>query len=292
LITSDCRLAIRTAERHTTTLDIGSVRIGGDHIVVIAGPCTVENEEQILATAHAVRAAGAHMLRGGAYKPRSSPYTFRGLGEEGLQLLAQARRETGLPIVTEVMTPADVELVACYADVLQIGTRNMQNFHLLEEVGRLQKPVLLKRGFSATIEEWLLAAEYILNRGNPNVVLCERGIRTFERVTRNTLDLAAVALAQELSHLPVFADPSHGTGRRSLIGPLAAASIAAGADGLILEVHPHPELSVSDAQQTVSFAEFAAIMPQVEAVAAAVNRSLHPSPAGALAYAPAEHVPA
>ena len=292
MITPDCRLTIRTPERPTTTIDIGGVHIGGDQIVVIAGPCTVENEEQILAIAHAVRAGGAHMLRGGAYKPRSSPYTFRGLGEEGLQLLALARRQTGLPIVTEVMTPTDVGLVACYADMLQIGTRNMQNFHLLEEVGRLQKPVLLKRGLSATIEEWLLAAEYILNCGNPNVVLCERGIRTFERVTRNTLDLAAVALAKELSHLPVFADPSHGTGRRSLIGPLAAASIAAGADGLMIEVHTNPELSVSDAQQTVSCAEFAALMPQVEAVAATFSRTCHPPLAGAVAYAGIEHVPA
>ncbi|HYF65352.1 MAG TPA: 3-deoxy-7-phosphoheptulonate synthase, partial [Herpetosiphonaceae bacterium] len=229
--------------------------------------------------------------RGGAYKPRTSPYAFRGLGEEGLQLLAKAREATGLPVVTEVMTPADVGLVAEYADMLQIGARNMQNFHLLEAVGRIQKPVLLKRGLSGTIQEWLLAAAYILNCGNPNVVLCERGIRTFEPSLRNTLDLGALAFAKELSHLPVIADPSHGVGRRSLVGALALASLAAGADGLILEVHPHPERSVSDAQQTVDCAEFADIMLRAEAVAVALGRSLHP-PTLAPAYAEAAYVPA
>ncbi|MCA0354977.1 MAG: 3-deoxy-7-phosphoheptulonate synthase [Chloroflexi bacterium] len=291
MITLDCKLAARTPERQRTTVDVGGVRIGAEEIVVIAGPCSVENEEQILATAQAVRAAGAHMLRGGAYKPRTSPYAFRGLGEEGLQLLAKARAATDLPVVTEVMTPADVGLVAEYADMLQIGARNMQNFHLLEAVGRIQKPVLLKRGLSGTIQEWLLAAEYILNCGNPNVVLCERGIRTFEPSLRNTLDLGALAFVKELSHLPVIADPSHGVGRSSLVGPLAMASLAAGADGLILEVHPHPERSVSDAQQTVDFAEFADIMLRADAVASAVGRSLH-LPAITPAYAEAADVPA
>jgi len=291
LITLDCKLAARTPERQRTTVDVGGVRIGAEEIVVIAGPCSVENEEQILATAQHVRAAGAHMLRGGAYKPRTSPYAFRGLGEEGLQLLAKAREATDLPVVTEVMTPADVGLVAEYADMLQIGARNMQNFHLLEAVGRIQKPVLLKRGMSGTIQEWLLAAEYILNCGNPNVVLCERGIRTFEPSLRNTLDLGALAFAKELSHLPVIADPSHGVGRRSLVGPLALASLAAGADGLILEVHPHPERSVSDSQQTVDCAEFADIMLRADAVASAVGRRLH-LPAITPAYAEAADVPA
>ncbi|ABX06609.1 MAG TPA: 3-deoxy-7-phosphoheptulonate synthase [Herpetosiphon sp.] len=291
MITLDCKLAARTPERQRTTVDVGGVRIGAEEIVVIAGPCSVENEEQILATAQHVRAAGAHMLRGGAYKPRTSPYAFRGLGEEGLQLLAKAREATDLPVVTEVMTPADVGLVAEYADMLQIGARNMQNFHLLEAVGRIQKPVLLKRGMSGTIQEWLLAAEYILNCGNPNVVLCERGIRTFEPSLRNTLDLGALAFAKELSHLPVIADPSHGVGRRSLVGPLALASLAAGADGLILEVHPHPERSVSDSQQTVDCAEFADIMLRADAVASAVGRRLH-LPAITPAYAEAADVPA
>jgi 3-deoxy-7-phosphoheptulonate synthase len=226
-------------------------------------------------TARAVRDAGATMLRGGAFKPRSSPYTFRGLGEQGLLLLAQARDETGLPIVTEVMTPTDVELVARYADVLQIGARNMQNYQLLEEVGRTGMPVLLKRGLSATFEEWMLSAEYVINQGNPNVILCERGIRTFETATRNTMDLNAVALAKRRTHLPVIADPSHGTGKWYLVQPLALAALAAGADGIIVEVHPDPDRATSDGGQSLTCENFAVLVPQLGAVAAALGRSLH-----------------
>jgi 3-deoxy-7-phosphoheptulonate synthase len=215
------------------------------------------------------------MLRGGAFKPRSSPYTFRGLGEQGLKLLALAREETGLPIVTEVMTPTDVDIVASYADVLQIGARNMQNYQLLEEAGRSGKAVLLKRGLSATFEEWLLSAEYIINQGNPNVILCERGIRTFETATRNTMDLNAVALAKRRSHLPIIADPSHGTGKWYLVAPLALAALAAGADGIIVEVHPDPDRATSDGGQSLTCENFAALMPQLAAIAAAVGKTLH-----------------
>jgi len=246
--------------------------VGGGSVAVIAGPCSVESEEQIMESARIVREAGATMLRGGAFKPRSSPYTFRGLGELGLRLLAQARDETGLPVVTEVMTPGDVDLVARYADVLQIGARNMQNYQLLEEVGRTGMPVLLKRGLSATIEEWLLSAEYVIAQGNPNVILCERGIRTFETATRNTMDLNAVAVAKRRTHLPVIADPSHGTGKWYLVAPLALASIAAGADGVILEVHPDPDRAKSDGGQSLNPENFAALMPRIAAVAGAVGR--------------------
>jgi 3-deoxy-7-phosphoheptulonate synthase len=225
-----------------------------------------------MTTAYAVREAGATMLRGGAFKPRSSPYTFRGLGKLGLELLAQARAETGLPIVTEVMTPTDVDLVAQYADLLQIGARNMQNYQLLEEVGRTGKPVLLKRGMSATFDEWLLSAEYIVAQGNPNVILCERGIRTFETATRNTMDLNAVALAKRRSHLPVIADPSHGTGKWYLVQPLALAALAAGADGLAIEVHPDPDRARSDGGQSLTLENFAALMPRLAAVTAAVGK--------------------
>lgn len=255
-----------------TVVPVGPVRIGGPEVVAIAGPCSVENEAQIIETAQAVQAAGATLLRGGAFKPRTSPYAFRGLGLRGLELLALARETTGLPVVTEVMTPHDVDLVARYADMLQIGARNMQNYHLLEEVGRASKPVLLKRGPSATIEEWLLAAEYILAQGNPHVVLCERGIRTFETTTRNTLDLNAVAYAKRVTHLPVLVDPSHGTGKWHLVGPLALASIAAGADGLIVEVHPDPDHALSDGAQSLNVPNFARMMEQLGAVAAAVGR--------------------
>jgi 3-deoxy-7-phosphoheptulonate synthase len=240
----------------------------------MAGPCAVESEQQIVETARQVRAAGATLLRGGAFKPRSSPYTFRGLGEQGLRLLALAREESGLPVVTEVMTPADVELVARYADVLQIGARNMQNYQLLEEAGRSGMPVLLKRGLSATFEEWLLSAEYVIAQGNPNVILCERGIRTFETATRNTMDLNAVALAKRRSHLPVIADPSHGTGKWYLVAPLALAGLAAGADGIIVEVHPDPDRAQSDGAQSLTCENFAALMPQLAAVAAAIGRVL------------------
>lgn len=273
-ITRPYKLTAREMHPMDTVVDVRGIKIGGNACVVIAGPCSVESEEQIMATAHAVRAAGATMLRGGAFKPRSSPYTFRGMGETGLQLLAQARAETGLPIVTEVVTPADIDLVARYADVLQIGSRNMQNYQLLEEVGRTQLPVLLKRGMSATFDEWLLSAEYVVAQGNPNVILCERGIRTFETATRNTMDLNAVALAKRRTHLPVIADPSHGTGKWYLAAPLALAAIAGGADGIIIEVHPDPDRARSDGAQSLNLANFAALMPRLAAVAAAVDRSM------------------
>jgi 3-deoxy-7-phosphoheptulonate synthase len=279
-ITRPYKLVSREVHPHDTVVTVGDpatgdvVQVGGSACVVIAGPCTVESEHQIMATARAARESGATMLRGGAFKPRSSPYTFRGLGEEGLKLLAMARAETGLPIVTEVMTPTDVELVACYADVLQVGARNMQNYQLLEEVGRSGKPVMLKRGLSATIEEWLLSAEYIVAQGNPNVILCERGIRTFEQATRNTMDLNAVAVAKRRTHLPVLADPSHGTGKWYLVPPLALAAIAAGADGLMIEVHPDPDRATSDGGQSLTLENFAALMPRLRAVAVALGRSL------------------
>jgi 3-deoxy-7-phosphoheptulonate synthase len=273
-ITRPYKLAAREFHPHDTIVDVRGIKVGDGSCVVIAGPCAVESEEQIMATARAAREAGANMLRGGAFKPRSSPYTFRGMGEQGLQLMAKARAETGLPIVTEVMTPTDVPLVARYADVLQIGARNMQNYQLLEEVGRLGMPVLLKRGLSATIEEWLLSAEYVIAQGNPNVILCERGIRTFETATRNTMDLNAVALAKRRSHLPVISDPSHGTGKWYLVPQLALASIAAGADGLILEIHPDPDRAKSDGGQSLTLENFAALMPRVAAVAGALGRTM------------------
>src|SRR5689334_8249205 len=273
-ITRPYKLAAREFHPHDTIVDVRGVKVGGGTFTVIAGPCAVETEEQIMSSARAAREAGASMLRGGAFKPRSSPYTFRGMGEDALKLLAQARDETGLPIVTEVMTPTDVALVARYADVLQIGARNMQNYQLLEEVGRTGMPVLLKRGLSATIEEWLLSAEYVIAQGNPNVILCERGIRTFETATRNTMDLNAVALAKRRSHLPVIADPSHGTGKWYLVPPLALASLAAGADGLIIEIHPDPDRAKSDGVQSLTLENFAALTPRLAAVAAAVGRTL------------------
>jgi 3-deoxy-7-phosphoheptulonate synthase len=234
--------------------------IGGEDAVVIAGPCSVESREQIFATARGVKAAGAALLRGGAYKPRTSPYDFQGLGIEALKLLREVREATGLPVVTEVMSTNDIDLISEHADMLQVGARNMQNYDLLRQLAKAGKPVLLKRGPSATVKEWLLAAEYLLAGGNPNVVLCERGIKTFETETRNTLDLAAVALARELSHLPVIADPSHGTGRRDLISPASRAALAIGADGLIIEVHPCPERAMSDGAQSLSLEEFGQLM--------------------------------
>jgi 3-deoxy-7-phosphoheptulonate synthase len=224
-----------------------------------------------MTVAHAIKKAGAHMLRGGAFKPRSSPYSFRGMGEEALKLMAKARTETGLPIVTEVMTPTDVALVAEYADLLQIGARNMQNYQLLEEVGRSHRPVLLKRGLSATFEEWMLSAEYIMNQGNHNIILCERGIRTFETATRNTLDLNAVALAKKRTHLPIIVDPSHGTGKWYLVAPLALAGLAAGADGLMIEVHPDPDKATSDGPQSLTLENFATLMPRINALAGVLH---------------------
>ena len=245
---------------------------GGREIVVMAGPCSVEGRDMLHETAHTVQASGARLLRGGAFKPRSSPYAFQGMGEEGLKLLAEVRAKTGMPIVTEVMDPRQVELVASYADVLQIGARNMQNFPLLSEVGRVQRPVLLKRGLSATITELLMAAEYIMAEGNGDVMLCERGIRTFETATRNTMDIAAIPVLKRESHLPVIVDPSHAGGRADLVAPLAMAAIAAGADGLIVEVHPEPAKARSDGEQSLTPKAFAAMMEQVQLIAQAVGR--------------------
>jgi 3-deoxy-7-phosphoheptulonate synthase len=257
-----------------TIIPVAGTTIGGSAVTVIAGPCSVENEEQTISTAHAVKAAGATLLRGGAYKPRTSPYEFRGLGKRGLEILDLARQETGLGIITEVMTPSDVELIHPYTDIFQIGARNSQNYLLLEEVGKAGKPVMLKRGLSMFIEEWLLAAEYVMAQGNPDVILCERGIRTFETQTRNTLDVSAVPVVQKLSHLPVFVDPSHAAGKRAFIEALSLAGVAAGADGLMIEVHPSPDHALSDGAQSLNFDEFAELMPKVQAVAQAVGRSL------------------
>lgn len=259
-ITKPFKLASREWKPENTVVDVGGVQIGGDEAVVMAGPCSVEGIEMLLETARHVASRGAQVLRGGAFKPRTSPYSFQGLGEEGLKMLARARDETGLKVITEVITPADVDLVARYADILQIGTRNMQNYALLQEAGRAGKPVMLKRGMSSTIEEWLLAAEYILSQGNRNVILCERGIRTFEPATRFTIDINAVPLVRELSHLPVVVDPSQGTGKWSLVGPVALAAVAAGANGLIVEVHPHPDDALSDGAQSLDFAAFDGLM--------------------------------
>ena len=268
------KLASREFRPENTVIQVGNVTVGGDQLVIIAGPCSVESEEQLLETARAVKAAGAHILRGGAFKPRTSPYSFQGLRKQGLEILAAARQETGLPIITEVMSPKDVELVAAYSDILQVGARNIQNFPLLEEVGRTNKPVMVKRGMSATIEEWLLSAEYVLNQGNSQVMLCERGIRTFETYTRNTMDVSAIPAAKRLSHLPVLADPSHGTGRWHLVMPLALASVAAGADGVMVEVHPKPEEALSDGAQSLTFENFRLMMAQMADIAKAVNRRL------------------
>ncbi|RKY01245.1 3-deoxy-7-phosphoheptulonate synthase [Candidatus Poribacteria bacterium] len=270
------KLVSRQFKSENTLIRVGEdVVIGGEEIVVMAGPCAVETEEQILKIARAVAASGAKILRGGAFKPRTAPYSFQGLGEEGLKLLAIAREETGLKIVTEVMSDRDVELVYEYADMLQVGTRNMQNFSLLKELGKIDKPVLLKRGMSATIEEWLLAAEYIVSSGNHRVVLCERGIRTFETYTRFTLDLSAVPLVKQLSHLPVIVDPSHGTGRRELVIPMAKAAIAAGADGLMIEVHHDPENSwTGDGRQSLLPDQFDLMMKELRPLAAVLGRKL------------------
>jgi 3-deoxy-7-phosphoheptulonate synthase len=272
-ITQKFKLASRAFCPEDTTFTLGSVTVGGRQLAVIAGPCSVESRTQLLETAHAVKEAGATFLRGGAFKPRTSPYSFQGMGEAGLKLLAEAREQTGLPVVTEVMSPDKVALVAIYADVLQIGARNMQNFDLLNAVGRAHKPVLLKRGMSATIEDLLMSAEYILAHGNNRVMLCERGIRTFDnKYTRNSFDANAIPVLKELTHLPVIADPSHAVGVRRLVPPITLAGVAAGADGLALEVHPDPDKAVSDGDQSLTFAQFAALMPKVRAMAEAVGR--------------------
>jgi 3-deoxy-7-phosphoheptulonate synthase len=253
---------------------LSPVVIGNGTIVVMAGPCSVESREQILLSAELVKKAGAKILRGGAFKPRTSPYAFQGLEEEGLKLLAEAREKTGLLIITEVITPTDVPLVADYADILQVGARNMQNFALLKDIGKLKKPVLLKRGQSSTLKELLMSAEYIMSQGNEQVILCERGIRTFEEYTRNTCDLSAVPALKELSHLPVIVDPSHGTGVRSLVTPLAKAAIAVGADGLIIEMHPHPETAFSDGAQSLTPEQFGTLMDWVRKLALLENKIL------------------
>ena len=254
-----------------TVVDVGGAKIGGGHFAPIAGPCAVEDRDQLFAAAAAVKKAGATILRGDAFKPRTSPYAFQGLGEAGMVLLSEAREEFGMPFVVEVLDPRDVELVASYADLIRVGTRNMANFSLLSELGRQPKPVMLKRGFTATIEEWLNAAEYIYKEGNHNVVLCERGIRTFETATRNTLDIAAVPVVKGLSHLPIIVDPSHSGGKRELVAPLTRVAVAAGADGFMVDVHPSPETAQVDGPQAILPGEFAALMDEVRALAAAMH---------------------
>ncbi len=268
------KLVGRAARPEGSVLDILGVRIGGTEVVVIAGPCAVESEKQLMSTAKAVKAAGARMLRGGAFKPRSSPYSFQGLKQEGLKLLARAREETGLPLVTEVLDSRQIDLICRYADLLQIGSRSMQNFPMLEELGKVGKPVLLKRGMSSTIEELLLAAEYVMKGGNSEIILCERGIRTFEPSTRNTLDLNAIPMLKRLTHLPVIVDPSHGTGHWWMVPQLAKAAIAVGADGLIVEVHCNPEDALSDGAQSLRPDRFAKMMLDLKAVAAAVGMEM------------------
>jgi 3-deoxy-7-phosphoheptulonate synthase len=269
------KLVSRLFKPENTIIKISDfIEIGNEPLFIIAGPCSVENREMMLHTARHVRAEGASALRGGAFKPRTSPYSFQGLGEEGLEILAEARSETGLPVVTEAMSIEQFDLVEKYADIVQIGARNMQNFPLLKRAARSRKPILLKRGLSATITEWLLSAEYIVSGGNPNVILCERGIRTFEQSTRNTLDLAAVALAKKESHLPVIVDPSHATGIRALVKPMAKAAVAAGSDGLIVEVHPDPNKALSDGPQSLTLDDFAQLMREIESIAKAVGRCL------------------
>jgi 3-deoxy-7-phosphoheptulonate synthase len=264
----------RELKQEKTVVRVGDVAIGADKVVVMAGPCAVESMEQMIEAAQAVKQAGAQILRGGAFKPRTSPYAFQGLEDEGLAYLVEARAVTGLPIVTEAVDPRDVELVARYADMIQIGARNMQNFRLLKEVGMTGKPILLKRGIAATVEEWLMAAEYIMDAGNNQIVLCERGIRTYETATRNTVDLSAVPVVQENSHLPVIVDPSHGTGLWKLVTPMARAAVAVGADGLMVEVHPSPATALCDGPQSLNPENFAGLMQEVEKIALAMGKTL------------------
>jgi len=268
------KLASREFKPEGTVVNVDGLQVGGQRVVVMAGPCAVEGRESLLETARCVKAAGGHILRGGAYKPRTSPYAFQGLGEEGLKLLAEAKLETGLPIVTELMDPREATAVYEYADLIQIGARNMQNFKLLKEVGCRRKPILLKRGMSSTVKELLLAAEYIMSEGNYEVILCERGIRTFEDATRNTLDLSVVPLIKRLSHLPIIVDPSHGTGKRDLVSPMALAAVAAGADGIMVEVHPRPEEALSDGPQALLPIMFTSLMSDLSRLAQAVGRTL------------------
>ncbi len=273
-ISEPYKLASRTFKSENTVVVVGDVRIGGDEVIVMAGPCSAESDEQVEATASAVKRAGAKILRGGAFKPRSSPYSFQGLGEAGLKMLRAAADRHDLKLVTEVMEIAQIELVESYADILQVGARNMQNYSLLRELGQSRKPVLLKRGISATIEEWLLSAEYVLAGGNTDVILCERGIRTFESYTRNTLDISAIPVVQKLSHLPVIADPSHGTGRRDKVAAMARAAVAAGADGLIIEVHCDPDHARSDGAQSMFPTQFEQLMAELRIIAPAIGRSI------------------
>ena len=273
-ITEPYKLASRTFKQENTVITIGDVRIGGDEVIVMAGPCSAESEEQVEASAAAVKRAGAKVLRGGAFKPRSSPYSFQGLGEEGLRLLRSAADRHNLLLISEVMDISQLELIERYAHILQVGARNMQNFTLLRELGHSKVPVMLKRGISATIEEWLLSAEYILSGGNMNVMLCERGIRTFESYTRNTLDISAIPVVQQLSHLPIIVDPSHGTGKRDKVAPMARAAVAAGCDGLIIEVHCDPDHALSDGAQSMFPAQFDRVMAELRIIAPAIGRSI------------------
>lgn len=271
-ITEKYKLVSREFHPEDSVIDVGGVKVGGGHFAVMAGPCAVESREQLLEAAECVKAGGAKFLRGGAFKPRTSPYDFQGLAEEGLKMLREAADATGLKVVTEIVDLNDVALISKYADVLQIGARNMQNFQLLKAVGRGEKPVLLKRGLSATISEWLNAAEYVASEGNESIMLCERGIRTYETFTRNTLDLSAVAAVKELSHLPVVVDPSHGTGRWQMVRPMARAAVAAGADALIIEVHPHPEVALSDGDQSLTPKNFNLVMDEVRQIASFMGK--------------------
>jgi len=284
-ITEPYKLASRTFRKEDTIITIGDLKIGGDEVIVMAGPCSAENEAQVQQTAAACKRAGAKVLRGGAFKPRSSPYSFQGLGEEGLRLLRDAANDHDMKLVTEVMDISQIEVITRYADIYQVGARNMQNFTLLRELGRTRKPVLLKRGISATIEEWLLSAEYILAGGNTDVILCERGIRTFESFTRNTLDISAIPVVKQLSHLPIFVDPSHGTGRRDKVASMARAAVAAGADGLIIEVHCDPDHAMSDGAQSMFPAQFDRLMAELRIIAPAIGRSICLEPAARRGWA-------
>jgi 3-deoxy-7-phosphoheptulonate synthase len=277
-ITEPYKLASRTFRSEDTVITIGDLRIGGDEVIVMAGPCSAENEAQVMSTAAAVRRAGAKVLRGGAFKPRSSPYSFQGLGEEGLRLLRAGADAHNLKLVSEVMDASQIAVMDGYVDIYQVGARNMQNFTLLRELGKVRKPVLLKRGISATIEEWLLSAEYVLAGGNTDVILCERGIRTFESYTRNTLDISAIPVVKKLSHLPIFVDPSHGTGRRDKVAPMARAAVAAGADGLLIEVHSDPDNALSDGAQSMYPGQFERVMAELRIIAPAIGRSICQEP--------------
>jgi 3-deoxy-7-phosphoheptulonate synthase len=274
-VTHPWKLVSREVRAEDTQVSVGGVAVGGPEVVIMAGPCAVENREQMLKVAHAVRQSGAHLLRGGAFKPRTSPYSFQGLGEEGLKILAEARSETGLPVVTEAVDERSCELVEEYADMIQIGARNMQNYSLLRRAGRAKKPVLLKRGMSATIEEFLMSAEYVVSEGNYDVVLCERGVRTFADHTRNTLDLSVIPAVKRMSHLPIIVDPSHGTGRRHKVIPLARAGVAVGADGIMVEVHHDPDQALSDGPQALFPEQFQTLMDELRSLAPVVHRSLH-----------------